>query len=184
MDAESGFFWTHPTLQTPWKHPNFLTFRCPQYEICPDGLSTRPQHHFTALSTKIVSKNIDNTESSTNQVSIKQRVNAISSPEQIHLSDVRQIHYHSRYQHATFAFVYFWCLFASESVVVVVGIEKRVSLKMKKIFKSGQDFYCVQRWKQWLPILGKIERVFVGRWHTPFNGARVKSSFKSSLVRV
>ena len=27
----------------------FLTFRCPQYEICPDGLSTRPRHHLTAL---------------------------------------------------------------------------------------------------------------------------------------
>ena len=32
-----------------WKPPKFLTFRCPQYEICPDGLSTRPQHHFSAL---------------------------------------------------------------------------------------------------------------------------------------
>ena len=81
----------------PWKPPKFLTFRCPQYEICPDGLSTRPQHHFTALWTRIVSKSINNTESSTNQVSIKQLVNAISSPEQTQLSDVSQIHYHSRY---------------------------------------------------------------------------------------
>ena len=38
---------------------------------------------------------------------MKQLVNAISSPEQTQLSDVRQIHYHSRYQHAAFAFVYF-----------------------------------------------------------------------------
>ena len=37
---------------------------------------------------------------------MKQLVNAISSPEQTQLSDVRQIHYHSMYQHAAFAFVY------------------------------------------------------------------------------
>ena len=35
----ADFFWTYSTLQTPWKLPIFLTFRCPQYEICPDGLS-------------------------------------------------------------------------------------------------------------------------------------------------
>ena len=37
------------SASNPWKTPKFLTCRCPQYEICPDGLSTRPQQHFTVL---------------------------------------------------------------------------------------------------------------------------------------
>ena len=41
---------------------------------------------------------------SEDKFSIKQLVNAIISPEQTQLSDVLQIHYHSRYQHAAFAF--------------------------------------------------------------------------------
>ena len=87
-------------------HGNTLNsshFDAPNTKFAPTGYRTRPQHHFTALQTRIVSKSIDNTESSTNQVSTKQLVNAISSPEQTQLSDVRQIHYHSMYQHAAFA---------------------------------------------------------------------------------
>ena len=38
---------------------------------------------------------------------------------------------------------------------------KIIKNETNNYFKSGQDFNCVQRWKQWFPILGKIEWVFL-----------------------
>ena len=42
-------------------------------------------------------------------------------------------------QNAAFAFAYFWYLFASESVVVTVGIGKQKWFKAKKIIISSSD---------------------------------------------
>ena len=86
---------------------NSSHFDAPNTKFAPTDYRRAPSIISQHYKQEIVSKGIDNTESSTNQVSVKQLVNAISSPEQTQLSDVRQIHYHSRYQHAAFAFVYF-----------------------------------------------------------------------------
>ena len=79
-------------------HGNLLNsshFDAPNTKFAPTGYRRTPniisQHYKQELS----AKHIDNAERSTNQISIKQLVNAISSPEQTQLSDVRQIHYHS-----------------------------------------------------------------------------------------
>ena len=74
---------------------NFPHFDSPNTNFAPTGYRRAPNtisHHY--MLTTIVSKSIDNTESSTNQVSIKWLINTISSPEQSEMSHVRQIQYH------------------------------------------------------------------------------------------
>ena len=70
-------------------------FDAPNTKFAPTGYRRAPNiisHHYKQPT--IVSKSIDNTESSTNQVSIKRLINTISSPEQSQMSYARQSQYH------------------------------------------------------------------------------------------